>query len=169
VLYLEKPKPMKDYGQKFDVEKVRLPYFDPPIEAWTQTIDEYPKNPLTEKYPLIYFTGPSRYRVHGNFSNSRVLHELETEPSVRVNPIDAEARGIQDGDYVKLYNDRGHVVARCVLNNGIRPGVVDMDRGWQSDQYADKKSHFNNLTHTKMEPACYNHMQYDVVCQMEKA
>jgi molybdopterin-containing oxidoreductase family molybdopterin binding subunit len=167
VLYLERPKPMKDYGQKFDVEKVRLPYFEPPIEAWTQTVDEYPKNPLAEKYPLVYFTSASRYRVHGNFSNSKVLQELETEPSVRVNPKDAHARGIKDGDYVKLYNDRGHVIARCVFNNGIRPGIVDMDRGWQSNQH--KEGHFNNLTHTKMEPACYNHMTYDSLCQMVKA
>lgn len=167
ISYLEKPKPMKDYGQKFDVEKVRLPHFDPPVEAWTETIDEYTKNPLAEKYPLIYLTGPSRYRVHGNFSNARVMHELETEPSVRVNPKDAEARGIKDGDYVKIYNDRGHVIARCVFHNGVRPGVVDMDRGWQSDQY--KSGHYNDLTHTKMEPACYNHMIYDNLCQIEKA
>ncbi|MFB6468118.1 molybdopterin-dependent oxidoreductase [Cytobacillus sp. Hz8] len=165
--YDENPKPNKDFGQKIDVEKLRLPYFDVPFEAWTETIDEYKKNPLADKYPLVYITGSRRFRTHAAFGYQKVLRELESEPRVRINPKDAKARGIKEGDLVKLYNDRGHVVARAIFHPGIRPGVVDMDRGWQTDQYVS--GHYNNLTHLKFDPGTVNDCFYDVLCEMEKA
>lgn len=168
--YIETPRAMKDYGQAFDVEKVRLPYFEPPMEAWTETVDEFERNPLADAYPLTYWTAARRFRTHASFNHALNLRELNDGPCVYVNPADAEARGIADGDQVRIFNDRGHVLARCVFNDGIRPGIVDMDRGWQYGQYADEDSHYNALTHIRMgEPACYNHSFYDVLCQMEKA
>jgi molybdopterin-containing oxidoreductase family molybdopterin binding subunit len=169
VFYLENPRPGKDYGQTIDVERVRLPYFHAPTEAWTVSVDEFERNPLADQYPLTYLTGPRRFRTHGAFNMAANLRELDQEPSVYVNPQDAAERGIADGDTVKLFNDRGFVVARCVYHNGMRPGVVDMDRGWQTGQYKDNAGHFNSLTHVVMDPACYNHALYDVLCQMEKA
>jgi trimethylamine-N-oxide reductase (cytochrome c) len=43
---------------------------------------------------------------------------------MRVNPRDAEARGIKDGDLIKAYNDRGTVVLVAQITERIRPGVV---------------------------------------------
>ena len=43
---------------------------------------------------------------------------------VRIHPIDAEARGIQNGDIIKLYNDRGSVLGIAKVTERIRPGVV---------------------------------------------
>jgi molybdopterin-containing oxidoreductase family molybdopterin binding subunit len=159
---------MKDYGQVFDVEKNRLPWFDVPIEAWTETIDKFEKNPLADKYPLVYWTGPRRYRTHSHFNWAPNLRELDVEPSVYVSPKDAADRGIADGDYVRIFNDRGQCVACAIFHNGLRPGIVDMDRGWQFGQYTVDDSHHNNLTHMAMEPACLNNSYYDVLCQMEK-
>jgi molybdopterin-containing oxidoreductase family molybdopterin binding subunit len=167
VFYLEDPLPMKNYGQLFDREKIRLPYFQAPIEAWSVDIDEFPATEISRKYPLIYWTGSRRFRTHAAFNYAINMREVDLEPSVYINPADAAARGIEDGNYVKLFNDRGWLVARAVFHPGLRPGVVDMDRGWQSGQYIEPQSHYNNLTHVKMEPACYNHMLYDVVCEME--
>ena len=48
---------------------------------------------------------------------------------MRINPVDAEARGIEDGSYVRLFNDRGHAVAKATFSAGIRPGCLDIDRG----------------------------------------
>ena len=44
--------------------------------------------------------------------------------TVRVHPRDAEARGIADGDIIKLYNDRGSVLGIAKVTERIRPGVV---------------------------------------------
>ena len=44
--------------------------------------------------------------------------------TVRLHPIDAEARGIKNGDIIKLYNDRGSVLGIAKVTERIRPGVV---------------------------------------------
>lgn len=52
--------------------------------------------------------GTRRFRVHSYYGQNPLLREMEiNEPCVRINPVDAEARGIEDGSYVRLFNDRG--------------------------------------------------------------
>jgi len=48
---------------------------------------------------------------------------------VRIHPQDAVARGIGDGDIVRLYNDRGACLAGAVLSAALRPGVVQLSTG----------------------------------------
>src|SRR6202022_2477566 len=48
---------------------------------------------------------------------------------VRINPRDAAARNIRDGDIVRLYNDRGACLAGAVLSEALRPGVVQLATG----------------------------------------
>lgn len=74
--------------------------------------------------------------MHSYYGQNPLLREMEiNEPCVRINPVDAEARGIEDGSYVRLFNDRGHAVAKATFSAGIRPGCLDIDRGWQRSQY----------------------------------
>ncbi|MCS5932372.1 hypothetical protein LNQ03_18820 [Klebsiella pneumoniae subsp. pneumoniae] len=39
-----------------------------------------------------------------------------------IHPQDAQARGIVDGDLVRVWNARGQVLAGAVVTEGIRPG-----------------------------------------------
>ncbi len=48
---------------------------------------------------------------------------------MRIHPRDAAARGIGDGDIVRLYNDRGACLAGAVLSDALRPGVVQLPTG----------------------------------------
>jgi biotin/methionine sulfoxide reductase len=50
------------------------------------------------------------------------------EPIV-LHPEDAAARGIQAGDVVRVFNDRGACLAGAVLDDGIRQGVVQLATG----------------------------------------
>jgi anaerobic dimethyl sulfoxide reductase subunit A len=43
--------------------------------------------------------------------------------------IDAESRGIRDGDMVRVYNDRGIVMIPARVSERIMPGVVDLPQG----------------------------------------
>ncbi|BAE82682.1 putative anaerobic dehydrogenase [Desulfitobacterium hafniense Y51] len=166
--YLETYVPFAYFGQTFDMEKIRLPYWEPPNEAWPVTAGGYEKNPLADKYPLYYYTGPRRFRVHTSMGNVPMLRELEgTEPLVRMNPEDAAKRGIKEGDHVRIFNDRGHVVAKAVFSAGVRPGMVDMDRGWQENQTIS--GHYNDLTSMTRDWATANNAFYDALCEVEKA
>ena len=48
---------------------------------------------------------------------------------MRIHPQDAAARGIRDGDIVRLYNDRGACLGGAVLSEALRPGVVQLSTG----------------------------------------
>jgi len=46
-----------------------------------------------------------------------------------INRVDAEARGIEGGDRVWVFNDRGEIVILAKVTEGIMPGVVDVPQG----------------------------------------
>ena len=46
-----------------------------------------------------------------------------------MHPADAAARGIAEGDVVRVFNDRGACLAGVVLSDGIRQGVVQISTG----------------------------------------
>jgi anaerobic dimethyl sulfoxide reductase subunit A len=63
------------------------------------------------------------------------LRDLEPH-TVWINPVDAEARGIEHGDRVRVFNDRGTVVIEARVTGRIMPGVVSMGQGawYQPDE-----------------------------------
>ncbi|WP_347309663.1 molybdopterin-dependent oxidoreductase [Defluviimonas sp. SAOS-178_SWC] len=74
------------------------------------------------------------YRLHSQMANSerlRALYMVQGREPVRINTQDAADRGIEDGDLVELYNERGTVIAGAVVSDGIMPGVVSIyEGGW---------------------------------------
>ena len=148
------------------MELERLPYWVPPTEAWPETVGGFEKHPLSEKYPIIYTTERNKTRCHTQWGHVPWLLELYPEPTGKLNPKDAEARGIHDGDLMRIFNDRGEVVVRCVVSAGTRPGMVILPKGWEWDQYV--KGHYSDLTATYFNPTVPNNCYYDALCQIEK-
>jgi len=85
------------------------------------------------------------YRLHSQMGNSqglRDLYEVQGREPVRINAQDAADRGIEDGDLVELYNDRGSIIVGAVVSDGIMPGVVSVYEGaWPQ---LDSKGRCNN-------------------------
>jgi biotin/methionine sulfoxide reductase len=46
-----------------------------------------------------------------------------------MNPNDAQARGIKNGDLIRIFNDRGACLAGLVLSDDIRPGIIQLPTG----------------------------------------
>ena len=72
------------------------------------------------------------YRLHSQMGNSerlRALYQVQGREPILINSADAAARGIEDGDLVELYNDRGTVIAGAVVSERIMPGVVSIYEG----------------------------------------
>jgi anaerobic selenocysteine-containing dehydrogenase len=56
----------------------------------------------------------------------------------RINPIDAEARGISDRSQVRVFNDRSEILALARVTDSVIPGVVSMPMGhWSSPEYGE--------------------------------
>lgn len=124
-----------------------LPVHKPPFEE-----SEYALNPKSkEKYKFTYITRNAIYRVHSTHSNNVWMNELqEGKPRVWLNPEDAKAKEIQEGDAVELYNDRGKVAAYAILDPGVGQNVAVFEEGWWS-RYL-KGTSFNALTYPFIKP-----------------
>ena len=79
-------------------------------------------------YPLILTTERSLYHFHTGTVTRRVkgLNVLKGEELVEMNPVDAKALGIADGQRVKVVSRRGEVTARVKITPVSPPGVISM-------------------------------------------
>lgn len=142
---------------KFE-DKEYIPWYEHALEA-------YYDNPLREKYPLFGSSEHNHFFAHSLFNNIPWLDELRPEPIVEINENTARARGIEQGDLVRVYNERGYVVLKAVLTNGIREDTVQLPHGWQELDYMG--GHHQNLTLTYCD-FTGNAPFYDYLCEVEK-
>lgn len=82
-----------------------------------------------------------KFRFHGKYDDCSWLTEnykvigddgYRYEPAL-INPIDAAKKGVADGDVVRVFNDRGQVLAGAVVTDRVMPGVVDLTYGSWND------------------------------------
>lgn len=84
---------------------------------------------LAARYPLQFFTGRRKF-VNQSQSYQRSTRELNPLPYLRLNPLDAQARGLADDDWVRVFNQRGEFRVRVQRSEGIRPGTAWIEHGW---------------------------------------
>ncbi len=99
----------------------------PPIPKYIETWESR-NDPLAEKYPLQLITTHFKRRTNAQFDAVPWLRELQ-EQRVMINSVDARERDIDDGDRVRVFNDRGQTVLRANVTERIMPGVVDVPTG----------------------------------------
>ena len=99
----------------------------PPIPKYMPTPEDR-NDPLFEQYPLQLLTPHPKNRVHSELYLVSWLREVE-EHRAWVNPLDAESRGIKDGDDIFVFNDRGKVAIKAWVTGRIMPGVVCIFEG----------------------------------------
>ena len=83
------------------------------------------------RFPLQLVANQPATRLHSqlDFGATSLGSKIKDREPVRIHPQDAAARGIRDGDVVRLYNDRGACLAGAVLSEALRPGVVQLSTG----------------------------------------
>ncbi|MEV4146210.1 molybdopterin-dependent oxidoreductase [Amycolatopsis sp. NPDC049691] len=95
--------------------------------------------PPTETGPLWLIANQPHTRLHSQLDageTSQAGKVAGREP-VRLNPADAAARGITTGDIVRVFNTRGACLAGAVLDDALRPGVVQLATGAWFDPIDD--------------------------------
>ncbi len=93
------------YSQKIaEMNNPLLPPIPKYIEPW-----EGPKDPLRAQYPLQLVSPHAKTRVNSQFDNIPKLKAL-ADDRLWLSREDAAARGIVDGDRVKIFNDRGRMI-----------------------------------------------------------
>ncbi|RME74937.1 MAG: formate dehydrogenase subunit alpha [Planctomycetota bacterium] len=87
-----------------------------------------PAEPPDSEYPLVLSTGRTLYHYNAATQTRREPGPLAKQPEafVEIHPRDAEARGIADGEHVRVRSRRGEVVCRARVTRRVRRGRIWM-------------------------------------------
>ena len=158
------PKYIQEWESPFVIE--------PPRHEDTENLElrDYGSPCLANEYPLQAIGHHTLHRVHSTHDNNDWLEEAFPQ-RVFINPIDASARNINDGDEVKVYNARGALILPCRVTPRIMPGVVDIPQGawYEPDENGiDRGGCVNILTSHRWTPFAYGTTQHTIMVQLEK-
>ncbi len=115
----------------------------PNYESATSTPD------LAQRYPLAMISPPARNFLNSSFVNLKSLRDIEGEPLLEIHAVDAARRGLQSGQMVRVFNDRGSYLCRAVTSPRARPGVVNGLGVWWRKLGAGG-TNVNELTHQRL-------------------
>ena len=139
------------------------------IEVFSETVDGFgyddcPGHPVwlepaewlgakaARDYPLHLVSNQPTTRLHSQLDcgATSTANKVQGREPVMIHPDDAAARGIDDGDILRLFNDRGACLAGARVTPDVRPGVVVLPTGAWYDPEApgglDRHGNPNVLT-----------------------
>ncbi|MDX1432551.1 MAG: molybdopterin guanine dinucleotide-containing S/N-oxide reductase [Gammaproteobacteria bacterium] len=142
------------------------------IEIYSETIgsfgyDDCPAHPTwlepaewlggdgAGRFPLHLISNQPSTRLHSqlDLGATSIAGKVNGREAVLIHPDDAAARGIGDGDVVRLYNDRGACLAGARVTADVRRGVVVLPTGaWYDpdpESRLDRHGNPNVLTNDK--------------------
>lgn len=133
----------------------------------------YGAETTTDELPLQLTGFHYRGRLHSSWGGIEILKELNPEEAW-INPSDAEARGIKQGDQVRVKNQFGEVQVLAKVTPRVVPGVVAMAQGaWHNADMKGDRVDFggciNTLTTHRPSPLAKGNPQHTNICQVRKA
>jgi anaerobic selenocysteine-containing dehydrogenase len=116
-------------GQQFKTPSGKLEFYSAQMaEAGLAPMPDWAPDPHEERdaarWPLRLLTAPGYFQAHTAYAGVAFLRRREGEPCAILHPDDAAARGLKDGDKVRLYNERGAIGLVLRVSEEVRPGVV---------------------------------------------
>lgn len=139
----------------------RLPTHIPAVEG--------PSSELAERFPLQLMT-PKHHQRFLNSSYSQLPRHGGPEggPFVELDPADATARGLAEGDLARVFNDRGSLRLPVRVSERVRRGVVAIPWGWWRHQHPDGTA-ANSLTNDTLSTWGGGVAFSDTLVQIERA
>jgi biotin/methionine sulfoxide reductase len=106
--------------------------------SWIEP-EEWLGAPAAARFPLHLIAHQPRGRLHSQLDAGAesARNKVAGREGATLHPADAAARGIADGDVVRLFNDRGACLAGARLSDGVRRGVVVLPTGAWFDPLPD--------------------------------
>lgn len=130
-------------------------YEDCPGQAtWMEPV-EWLGSDAASRFPLHLLSQEPRRRLHSQLDHSAYSREgkIQGREPVLIDRADAQARGISEGDVVRLFNDRGACLAAAKITEDLVPGVAIIATGawfdpvqWSPENHLEKHGNPNALT-----------------------
>lgn len=155
-------------AQITDWTKTQYGYEIPAIPKWIEPWESL-ISPKTKDFPFHLISPHPRWRTHSIFNNIPWLRETFSQ-EVTMNASDARKLGIQMGDTVEVFNDRGSCIVPVYVTERCMPGVAVLHEGaWMDidDTGKDRSGNPDFLTLDEPSPAgafAYN----TVLCDIRK-
>jgi anaerobic dimethyl sulfoxide reductase subunit A len=166
--------PLRTASGKIEFFSLKMHEFNKPKEAPAvpKYVQEWesPFGPEAKKFPLQAVGHHSLSRIHSTMAGVDWLEEAFPQ-RVFINPVDAAARGIQNSDEVRIFNDRGEMRIMCRITRRIMPGVVAIPQGawWKPDDKGiDRGGCINVLTSERWTPYAFGNAQHTIMVEVKK-
>ncbi|MES2719064.1 MAG: molybdopterin oxidoreductase family protein [Pseudomonadota bacterium] len=145
-----------------DAPGLGVPDYLPPYESRASSPE------LARRFPLAMISPPARHFLNSSFVNVKSLRSIEGEPLLELHPDDAAARGIADGQLVRVFNDRGSYRCKAAVGGRARPGVVNGLGVWWRKLGVDG-SNVNELTSQRLTDIGRGPTFYDCLVEVAAA
>ena len=126
--------------------------YSPHVEGIEETYDDW-ENKVKGEYPLQLCTPHYLRRSHSVFDNIRYLRRAFPQ-EMWINPIDADALGIETDDTVLISSRHGKVLRKAAVSEFVVPGVVQIGEGawveWDDETGIDRAGATNTLNGTHL-------------------
>ncbi|MES3000850.1 MAG: molybdopterin-dependent oxidoreductase [Pseudomonadota bacterium] len=126
--------PLKTPSGKIELFSERIASFGyedcPGFAAWMEP-SEWLGSPKAAAFPLHLLSNQPSTKLHSqlDFSSLSLSRKVAGREAILLSPDDARARGIVDGDLVRVFNARGACLAGAVVSPDVMPGVVRIATG----------------------------------------
>ncbi|MGE5053989.1 MAG: molybdopterin-containing oxidoreductase family protein [Acidobacteriota bacterium] len=147
---------------EFYCESLKALGLDPVAEFTPPSESRHGKKDL----PLELLARKADNFLNTTFSNLPSVQEMETPGLLELSRPDAQARGIADGDRVRIYNQRGEVELTAKVDGRVQPGVVSATLNWA--KMAPGFQSINSLTSEKLTDMGNSATFYSVLVEVEK-
>ncbi len=138
-----------------------LPHFQPPVESrWGEG---------AKRYPLEFLSRKADNYMNSTFANLDGHRKMEARTSQRleIHPADASARGIADGDKLRVWNDRGEIILTALVDGSVPEGVVAGRMDWA--KFNKEGATVNALTSERLTDIGAGATFYSVLVDVAKA
>jgi len=134
-----------------------LPSFVPPHETLSEGL-----------FPLNFLPRKHKDSLNSSYGHLPVMRRQEsTARTLEIHPHDAAARGLDTGDEVRVFNDRGAFVLPVVVSERVQAGTVATFWGWW-DKLSGGKGNVNNVTSTQLTDIGGGGTFYDCRVEVER-
>ncbi|WP_067522611.1 DMSO/selenate family reductase complex A subunit [Endozoicomonas ascidiicola] len=124
-----------------------------------------------QDYPLQMTGFHTKGRTHSTYHSIAQLREIVPD-EVWINPVDADARNLKQGDKAEIFNDRGRLHMRVKITSRIMPGVIAVPQGaWHQTnrQGIDVGGCINTLTTMRPSPLAKGNPQHTNLVDIKRA
>ncbi len=164
-IYSEQLAELRDTWELAEDEVIDpLPIFEPGYDSYVN---------LTEEYPLLIVDFQSKASTHSSYANNSIIESV-LEHCAWVNPVDAKAYGIEDGDTIRVFNSHGEIRITAKVTPRVIPGTVAIPEGkWHdADMNGDRIDYggcINTLTDYRPTALAKANPQHSNIGQIAKA